>query len=250
MPDELWDRARRELARHEGPSRRSRRATYLFSGLLRCASCGGSVVSHGDGRFGCSNREERGTCDNATRIKLIELESRALAGLQRTLADESLLEEFVAEYQAERRRLAAESEGESARAAVRLKELDRALARLADAIAEAGFSPTLKTKLRGLEAERVALAGAIAAADEARQGAKTGARPLFLKTAILAERRALIESLAERLGEPPQGEAARLVRELTQKIVIGPGKPPQMTLFGTLAALEPSGGLFGSGGGI
>jgi hypothetical protein len=72
---------------------------YLFSGLLTCGECGGSITLVGGraktsrSEYGCSLHAQRGDsiCKNDLRIQRQQLEERMLAGLQ----DRVLREEFI-----------------------------------------------------------------------------------------------------------------------------------------------------------
>jgi site-specific DNA recombinase len=72
---------------------------YLFSGLLVCGECGGSITLVGGraitsrSEYGCSLHAQRGdsVCKNSLRIQRHDLEERLIAGLQVRV----LREEFV-----------------------------------------------------------------------------------------------------------------------------------------------------------
>ena len=73
-----------------GLARGQQKQVYLFSGLLVCGECGGSITLV-DGRantsrsdYGCSLHAQRGdsVCKNSLRIQRHQLEERLLAGLQ------------------------------------------------------------------------------------------------------------------------------------------------------------------------
>src|ERR1700751_4054710 len=75
------------------------KAAYLFSGLLRCGECGGSITLVGGraktsrSEYGCSLHAQRGNsvCKNDLRIQRQQVEDRLLAGLQ----DKVLRQEFI-----------------------------------------------------------------------------------------------------------------------------------------------------------
>jgi hypothetical protein len=62
---------------------------YLFSGLLKCSVCGGSIAlvsgrgRQGPDRYGCSAHYQRGdsVCENAALVRRDELEQSLLKGL-------------------------------------------------------------------------------------------------------------------------------------------------------------------------
>ena len=101
VSDELFARVRARLAfvNEAYGDRRGRRpgllrarvatSRYLFSGLLKCGTCGGAItITSGAGRrhraadYGCPRREFRGTCSNSRRIPSDILETQLLAKLQ------------------------------------------------------------------------------------------------------------------------------------------------------------------------
>jgi DNA invertase Pin-like site-specific DNA recombinase len=98
---ELWERVRRRHAevRQQLPAgnrptlMRGRNAAlhsrYLFSGFMRCAECGGSIVAvHATGtrtaRYGCSQASRNGTaaCSNRLTIRTTVVDQRLLAALR------------------------------------------------------------------------------------------------------------------------------------------------------------------------
>jgi site-specific DNA recombinase len=82
-----------------GLARGLQKQVYLFSGLLECGECGGSITLVGGraktsrSEYGCSLHAQRGdsVCRNGLRIQRQQLEDRLLSGLQ----DKVLREEFV-----------------------------------------------------------------------------------------------------------------------------------------------------------
>ena len=82
-----------------GLARGQQKQVYLFSGLLQCGECGGSVTLVGGraktsrSEYGCSIHAQRGdaVCKNDLRIQRKQLEESLLTGLQ----DKVLREEFI-----------------------------------------------------------------------------------------------------------------------------------------------------------
>jgi site-specific DNA recombinase len=80
----------------------ARRPAWLLSGLVRCGVCGGPMgVVSSDGRLGCTNRRERGTCSNPRTVLRDRLTERVLTGLKERLLAPELVEEFVRSFTAE-----------------------------------------------------------------------------------------------------------------------------------------------------
>jgi site-specific DNA recombinase len=99
ISEKLWNRTheRLKLAQdlygvREGKRRgRAAASPYLFTGLLECAECHGSITivsghcrKRADSRYGCSMHAQRGdaVCKNRLLIKRPDLERQLLAGLQ------------------------------------------------------------------------------------------------------------------------------------------------------------------------
>jgi len=82
-----------------GLARGQQKQVYLFSGLLQCGECGGSITLVGGraktsrSEYGCSLHAQRGdsVCKNNLRVQRQQIEERLLAGLQ----DKVLREEFI-----------------------------------------------------------------------------------------------------------------------------------------------------------
>ena len=101
ISEDLWDAIRRRIGVIErlydcGPGKRARLgrtagSPYLFTGLLECADCRGSITivsgqwkTRSDSRYGCSMHAHRGdgVCKNNLLIACGALERQLLAGLQ------------------------------------------------------------------------------------------------------------------------------------------------------------------------
>ncbi len=194
VTDELWTRVEkrfgivRQLWQREGNrpglARGQQKQTYLFSGLLRCGECGGSITlvcgrgEHGAQRYGCSMHHQRGNsvCSNSLLIRRDELEERLLQRLQ-----ESVLREEVIDY---------------------------AVARLRDELQKRHedlntYLRSLKEEKQRIEAELKNLTDAIA----------TGNGSLAIRAAI-AEREPRLQAITDRLTEPGPGSLQEKLEEL------------------------------------
>ncbi|MGP3725947.1 recombinase family protein [Cereibacter sphaeroides] len=80
-----------------------------FSGLIRCACCGGGMSIHdrcGEAiRIRCSTANESGSCENKARYRLEKIEEAIFHRLRAQLDRPDYLKEFVRVYAEERRRL-------------------------------------------------------------------------------------------------------------------------------------------------
>ena len=108
---------------------KARAPKRVFSGLIRCGTCGGGMSSNGADRKGvrlqCSNYKESGSCKNSRRVYLDDVEALALKGLRQHLAHPEVITEFADVYNAERKRLKKEANVERARNERRLGEIAR-----------------------------------------------------------------------------------------------------------------------------
>jgi site-specific DNA recombinase len=140
VDDATWQAAQRIKQKHStthGPAKG--RPKRPFSGLLRCASCGGSMVmaggKNGD-RVQCSAFKEKGTCKNGRRVPVAKIESLVLAGLRDNLTNPAAITAFVDAYNGERQRLKKQATTDRNRLERRTGEIKRELDRLVDAIAK------------------------------------------------------------------------------------------------------------------
>jgi site-specific DNA recombinase len=94
-----------------GLARGQQKQVYLFSGLLQCGECGGSVTLVGGrakssrSEYGCSLHAQRGDsiCRNGLRIQRQQLEGRILSGLQDNVLREEFIDYVIAGLQEELR---------------------------------------------------------------------------------------------------------------------------------------------------
>ena len=90
VDDDLWEQVKArqvEMRRvtSNGDSKRfnhARRPKYLFSGLTKCAECGGGYVMYWRDRLACFGARSRGTCTNRLTISRQEVEERVLVALR------------------------------------------------------------------------------------------------------------------------------------------------------------------------
>jgi site-specific DNA recombinase len=109
VSDDLWEAvkarqtATRSLAIRDGIKAvgRMKRATHLFTGMLKCGTCGGGFIQVGKQYYGCANTRNKGTCGNRLTIKREDFETRVLSGLKNQLLHPDLIAEYVRAYQAE-----------------------------------------------------------------------------------------------------------------------------------------------------
>ena len=165
VTDALWDAVKRRQQEIDATPavqgiRKSRfwekkRSQHLLTGKLACGCCGGGFAAVGKDYLACSNARKLQTCSATRSIKRATLEDAALGLPRDRLMQPDAVAEFVAAFtraaNAQRR-----DEGikhEQTRKA--LKDVERKLAGLYDAIADGFRTPGLLQKLQALEGETI-----------------------------------------------------------------------------------------------
>ena len=247
VPEELFETVKAlRLATGGARPERCNRPKHLFSGLVICGLCGGSMTSqrvqHGRDvgpvhYLGCSTRRNCGACDNARNISTAEISSRVLDALQKHLLQPNLVELAVETYRKERERLAKEISRTRRDVERDLAAVERKIKALLTMVENGSDPRAAAVRMNELEAERRML-------EQAKPG-NPNTVTVHPSTAVFyAETvRQLKEVLA--IGKPNTEKAVAFVRELIDHIVISPtpkGEPVEIDLVGNLAALfmEPS----------
>jgi site-specific DNA recombinase len=96
-------------SKEEGRSRGQQKHVYLFSGLLQCGECGGSITLVGGraktsrSEYGCSLHAQRGNsvCQNDLLIRRDHLEEQIIGGLKKKVLREEAIDYVVAALQEE-----------------------------------------------------------------------------------------------------------------------------------------------------
>ena len=239
IDDELWLRAQDMQERRSkdtrpiptsGPDWHQRRPKHLFSGLIKCASCGGGMTLISRVYYGCAANRNKGTCNNRLTIRLDRLEEAVLRGLQENLVTPELTEVFVREYTREINRLRAEVSAIHAQSRQRLDDIDRRVANIVDAIAAGRSGTALLDKLEALESEKAEL--------EANKS-HPAPEPVRLHPNIAEHYVTKVSDLRNYLNkENARREATQILRSLVDEIRLHTidGKL-QIELIGDLAAL-------------
>jgi site-specific DNA recombinase len=169
VSEELWKRAheRWELVKqlygiHPGKRRgRAASSPYIFSGLLYCSECGGSITivsgnceKRADSRYGCSMHAQRGNavCKNNLLIRRRDLERQLMAGLQERVLHPDVVAYTLKRFEEELgKALAARRQGD-----VDLRrqasEIEHGIANHLRALRD-GYSPAITADLAKLESQ-------------------------------------------------------------------------------------------------
>lgn len=123
VPQDVWDRNQERLAaRPPSKLRDRRRPTYTFSGLVKCAVCGGPYVQVST-TMGCSAYRLK-ACSNARRVRRQDLEKAVLSGLTDRLAKPEVMTWFIHQYLQERGPATDAANERRTRAQLRLAEVN------------------------------------------------------------------------------------------------------------------------------
>ncbi|MBR0673837.1 recombinase family protein, partial [Roseomonas soli] len=144
-----------------------RQPRWPLSGLVRCGLCNGPLTVMGpNGRLGCANHVERGTCTNRRTILRGVLSPRVLVGLKKRLLAPELVEEFVRTYVAEVNAANRERGARQAALEQQHAKLSRRIHNLLELIKDGHGGAAMAAELRDLERRQEELARQIAAAGE------------------------------------------------------------------------------------
>ncbi|MXO02507.1 recombinase family protein, partial [Shinella zoogloeoides] len=193
-----------------------RRPKYLFSGLTKCACCGGGYSAISQKLIGCSTARNKGTCDNRVNIRRDELEARVLNALRTRLVDPEMFARFCEVFTQEMNRLRMEGRAGIASAEAEIGKIERELAKLLTAIKAGGPIEAIVEDMKRLEARKTELVTFLAEADEP---------PPLLHPSMALQYRKRVQQFYEALQDEEEEkriEAADILRSLVDKIVLTP----------------------------
>ncbi len=172
VSEELWAATRRRMRIVEqlydcGPGKRPRRgrtagSPYLFTGLLECSLCHGSITivsgqwrKREDSRYGCSMHANRGDhiCTNNLLIARCVLEGQLLAGLQAKVLHADVVDYTVSRFEEQLGRAMNQQGSETASLRRRIELNERQTRNCTEAIASMGLSSSLRAQLTDLETQ-------------------------------------------------------------------------------------------------
>jgi DNA invertase Pin-like site-specific DNA recombinase len=228
LDDELWQAVKARQAENKierddrgradvGAINTRRRPKYLFSGLTKCACCGGGYSAISATLIGCSTARNKGTCENRVNIRRDELESRVLGALRTRMLDPKIFAEFCDAYTQETNRLRMESRANINAAQAEIDRIDREVQKLMDLYLKDALSvDDVKERGDKLRARKAELTAFLATADEP---------PPLLHPAMAQQYRIRVQQLYETLqddSEEKRVEAADVIRSLVEDIILTP----------------------------
>jgi DNA invertase Pin-like site-specific DNA recombinase len=231
VDDALWARVRSRQdrldqlhrAKETGDPRRlsgayaTKRPTYLLSGLIRCACCGGSMNIGGSNpkRYYCANARERGetVCKGVPGIAQAKLESLVLDGIRHHLMQPDAVAEFISAFQLHQEKLSAERRDTLARLERKVRVAEKGIANLITAIKAGIITASTKAELERLEREKEV-------ADIALKGFSKAMPAIRIDMAALYHLK--VNRLAEALNAPEtRQQATEIIRTLVENVIVG-----------------------------
>lgn len=226
IDDTTWAKAKAIMSGHAGAGmhRYQRRPKHMFSGLVHCEACGGTLAIAGGDKLQCSNFKNAGTCSNKRVLKLSVLESRVLGGLQEELLSPEAQAAWVKQYHEARRRSRATQESERRNATKALTDVRSKIANLVEAI-EGGAGKALNARLRDLESQEADLAATLDSSTQPVVELQPNAVEIYRQQ--LADLRAAVT------GEGPKRQTAMgIIRSMVARIDVAmPAYPAPMEII-------------------
>ena len=219
---ELWNRTHERLRLvqdlygvREGKRRgRAAASPYLFTSLLACSECGGSITivsgrcrKRADSRYGCSMHAQRGksVCKNGLLVRRLDLERQLLAGLQERVLHPQVVDYALKRFEEELgKALGARRQGD-ADLRRQASELERGIANQLRGLSDA-YSASITSEITRLEEQLAAVRHRLKATD-----------PIAAKLQMHETRR-FVESRLRNLSELWEGDT-RIAREEIAKHV-------------------------------
>ena len=242
IDDELWEKVKARqstmrasrFAKDQPGYWDRRRPRYLFSGLMKCAECGGGVIYYNKAYVGCATARNKGTCTNKISMRRDDLEALVLEGLEKHLMDPALTEIFCQRYAETMNRLVSEHNAGLHAKRAELEKVGRDIDKLVQAILDGVPGSQVKDKMAALEQRKEILERQLDQAEE---------MPVSLHPNLAGFYREQIGRLKEALtDESIGGRAADVMRSLIDRIELVPAeyegrKILEVNLHGRLAGI-------------
>ena len=248
VPEELWKAVHGRLSgmSHADTAKmggvcRSRKA-YLFSGMLACGDCGGSmVICSGGGKrgyvkYGCHERRKSGTCENNWYIRRDRVEDQLLSAIEQRVFKR--IDQVVqrCEDEVRRRIKAMEREGavttaESLRR--QRQQLQQKAENLTQSIELGGDIPRLVKRLREVEEEMAQLDRAIAS--------HRGVKPRVTAEQVRSQVVDTLMRLRETLNEQEVVVARAALRKHVGRLTLTPTVKDGRRVFEVSGNFSPTG---------
>lgn len=199
VDQEIFDAAQARKVQRGGARPHTMRVEkHLLSARVKCGDCGSPLVikdrRKGVVRLQCSRMKETGKCNNRATYDLTLIETAMFDGLRSHLENPSAIAAFAEEYNAERKRLAADLTARRNSIERRLAQARREIDRMVDAVAKGTLEDSeVAARMPALRAERNRLEAELANAD-------TPPNVVTLHPAAVQRYREQVENLARALN--------------------------------------------------
>jgi site-specific DNA recombinase len=216
----------------QGPSGQSKRARYLFSGLMQCGVCSGGFSKISQRHFGCSTARNKGptACTNLRTIRRDELEETVLGALRERLMDPDLFKAFAEAFTAEWNRLQGNTAAEQTARASNLQRVRQQIDRLV------GCDHRRHTRIRRTRSAGYAREATVDARSGSRACSRTGTPRLHPNLAEVYRQK--VANLIDALAQEDAAEARELVRSLVESVRLHPdGNRQRIEVRGELATI-------------
>ncbi|WP_375550217.1 recombinase family protein [Oceanicaulis alexandrii] len=162
LPADLCDAIDRAKARRKmSQNRTAPRPRRALSGLLKCGSCGSSLVIAGGSppRYACSTRKDKGAtaCEGIGYVRAPEIEQRVLTATKTRLLSPEAIRLGMDAYRRKRRELASTGAQDRIDLTKKIAALKAQEERLVDAFARGQMAETALARVTQIETERKAL---------------------------------------------------------------------------------------------
>lgn len=237
IDQEIWEKAKAKQRRGRNETTafwERQRPKYLFSKLLKCGCCGGSISKISKQHYGCGAVRAKGTavCTNRRVIRQDDLEHTVLQVLQRHLMNPDLIEEFCKEYTNHVNRLRMEHNASLHAYKAELGRLDRQERNIVEAVMNGFATEAMKIQSHEIVARRKELVNLLSTQDEA---------PVLLHPNMAKRYQKEVNTLVEALQTKTHThEAVELIRSLVEKIVLTPNPNKSgflIDVYGDLAGI-------------
>ena len=192
---------------------------YLFSGLLKCGVCGGSIAlvcgrgRHGADRYGCSLHHQRGdsVCRNRLLVRRDELEESLLRGLSESVLRSEVIDYAVSRMEEALRKRFEELDAELEQLRRRKQQIEAEIARLIHAIADGQGSQSITGAIGERERELRSITDKLL---EPRPGSLRSTLDELRTFAVSRPHRHSQANRASREHRPGTGRSSRTLRSI------------------------------------
>ncbi|WP_276120984.1 recombinase family protein [Pararhizobium qamdonense] len=198
----------------------------ILSGLLKCGACGGGLSIVGADRSGprvvCSTHKESRSCDNGGRYYVEKIEKQVIDTLRIQFADTAIIDAYVREYEAEKKRGEADRRKGRAHAEKALQDTKDAITRIVEKLSKGLIEDDdAAALLPGLRLEREKWKIEL-------ETVPPVSNVFEIKPKAVERFRQNIENLGDilaRRGAEPSLELAQEFRRVVAAIVVAPRRP-------------------------